>query len=481
MAAHVQTVLSPPAGLSPAPRCSPRRARFGRAALAAGLSLAAAAPLASPRGAAAQPDGAPARAAAPAGPAAADQREGVLNADALVFSGPGTHSYPTMRLEKGTRIIASGPVIKDEWLRIVPPEGSFSYISQAVVNRYDTGNKGKVKAPADVKAGSALQPLKYAKQTRLDVNDDVTILGEEDEYYKIEPPKGAYLYITRKLVNPIIYGGAPAGRQTPPDAGHAGGGAPVKPDATAGAGRTGEAPSDGAAGPGPAAQPGPTPPVAEVPSTQPGVAALLTQLQKLEGEFTEASKQPLLEQPVPELLEQYQKLAETPGLPEVAKRVADVRITTLKVRGEAREQFKVVEKQQKEFEEKMKVGGAEKQEIIDRIKDDIQLYTAVGTLRTSSLQVSKTPLYRLTDPETGRTVVYVWGTDPKIPELIGQFVGVKGPTQTDPRLNLKVVSPTATEPVDAAKVNGAVAAQITPPSLANKFPTTAPTATTGNQ
>jgi hypothetical protein len=220
------------------------------------------------------------------------------------------------------------------------------------------------------------------------------------------------------------------------------------------------------------------------PATQPSSTDLLSQLQKLEADFSEMSKQPLLEQPVGEMLEKYQAIATTPGLPDVAKRVADVRVTTLKVRSEAKAQFEDVQKKQQELQERLKVQQAEKEEIQQRMKEtDIQVYAAVGTLRTSSLQISKTPLYRLTDPQTGRTVVYVWGTDPKVPELINQFIGIKGPLQTDPRLNLKVVTPTAADVVDPAKVNGDVAAEIVPPSLLPKAgaPAQTGTASTGNQ
>ena len=100
------------------------------------------------------------------------------------------------------------------------------------------------------------------------------------------------------------------------------------------------------------------------------------------------------------------------------------------------------------------------------------LYAAVGVVRSSSLQVARTPIYRLTDPQTGRTVVYVWGTDPKVATMLNQFVGIKGPLQTDPRLNLKVVTPNGVEAVDPAKVNTSVAAEVVPPSLLPKAAST---------
>lgn len=388
---------------------------------------------------------------------------GRLIADALVYSGAESNAYPTMKLKAGTPVVVTG--LKKDRLRIVPPEGSFSYAPKAFIQLYGDGKHGKVTSSLIVKAGSKLQPVKWAVQTKLEKNDDVTILGEEDEYFLIKPPEGVYLYINKDAVEstgPLQApgGAAPGGHVQPQDHGQK-----VEPTGPVAGASTG---SGEPAGPTThqSAQ------AAAAPTTQPNTADLLTQLQALETQFAEASQKPLLEQPVNELLESYQKLAESPGLSEMSKRIADVRINTLKVRVEAKEQFAALQKQQQEFQDRLKSQQAEKQEIEQRIKEvDIQVYAAVGTLRTSSLQVAKTPLYRLTDPESGRTVVYVWATDAKVPEMVGRFVGVKGPMQTDPRLNLKVVSPTTVEAVDPAKINTSVAAQIVPPSLMPKAPT----------
>jgi hypothetical protein len=68
-------------------------------------------------------------------------------------------------------------------------------------------------------------------------------------------------------------------------------------------------------------------------------------------------------------------------------------------------------------------------------------------------------------------LVYLRTADPRYPELLGQFIGVKGDITPDPQLNLKVINPTVAETVDPATVNGSVAAEIVPPSLAAKAPT----------
>jgi len=74
-------------------------------------------------------------------------------------------------------------------------------------------------------------------------------------------------------------------------------------------------------------------------------------------------------------------------------------------------------------------------------------------------------MYRLTDPATGRTVIYLRTADSTVAGLMGQFVGVKGDASTDPQLSLRVIEPTGIEVVDPAKVNTTVAAEFIPPSL----------------
>src|SRR5262249_19942312 len=105
-------------------------------------------------------------------------------------------------------------------------------------------------------------------------------------------------------------------------------------------------------------------------------------------------------------------------------------------------------------------------ELEQRIKAaDVQFYTAVGTLRTSSLQQGQQTLYRLTDPANGRTVVYIRSDDPKLGQFIGQFIGVKGEAVKDPPQALRYVTTTAFEQVNPAKIGQNVVAQITPPSM----------------
>ena len=83
----------------------------------------------------------------------------VVNADAVVVrSGPGENYYPTMKLDKGAKVTVVGH--KFGWLKVTPPEGSFSYIGKAFVTRNGDGTTGKVSAnDVRVRAGSALNEM----------------------------------------------------------------------------------------------------------------------------------------------------------------------------------------------------------------------------------------------------------------------------------------------------------------------------------
>lgn len=393
------------------------------------------------------------------------QFAGEINANSVyVRSGPGEGYYPTIKLDKGATVTVVG--IKFEWLKILPPEGSFSYVAKAYVERTGDGSIGTVtKSDVNVRAGSSLNAMKGSLQTKLNQNDRVVIMGEQDEYFKIQPPAGAYLYVNKDFVTPIK---AVANNAAPADGNNA---VPAAPP---------QAGNDQAA----VANTG-TSTDAAIPSTQPAdntqAAAPTTQesagqeaqarFEKLEAQYAESEKLPLEQQPIKELLAGYEPLANGNLLPDSMRRIAAYRVAVLKVRAESQEQLLALKKQQEEFEKKQQATHAEREELQQRIDNaHVKVYAAVGEVRSSSLQQGDQVLYRLTDPANGRTVVYLRSNDPKITNWIGQFVGVKGDIQNDSQLGLNVISPTAIEPVDPSQVNDSVAAQILPPSLMPKAP-----------
>jgi SH3-like domain-containing protein len=403
---------------------------------------------------------------------------GEINQNAVyVRSGPSNNFYPTVKLEKGDPVTVVG--IKYDWLKIVPPAGSFSYVPKAYVTRRGDGKVGRVNQTANVRAGSSLNAIKTTVQMRLDEGQDVTILGEQDEYFKVAPPEGAYLYVNQQYVNPVKPTDEPAiakGEQSDDaevarDVEPAEPGTNVEPAEPAALAR-GEQPeasdeADVTTTPAPETQPTPGAVADATPAAKPAPAVVAEDFRKLEAEFETASERPIIEQPIEQLTERYTTLAQSGTLGGTTKKVVEARLVALKMRAEARAELINFREKKEATQQKMLALEEERREISDRIaQTQVDLFTAVGTLRVSSLQRGAGgTLYRLTDPATGRTIVYVRSADPKYALLLDQFVGVRGDLRTDERLRMKIITPNEAEPVEQSKVNNTVIATITPPSM----------------
>ncbi len=128
---------------------------------------------------------------------------GVVNADDVYLrAGPGETYYHVGKLNEGD-IVEVGEILFG-WYMVVPPAGQFSYISKQFVEVADgnsgrvTGDDVRVRAPSPAGPG---QSRSYKIQLRLDRNAEVKILGEEQGWYRIEPPDGAMLYISGDFVD----------------------------------------------------------------------------------------------------------------------------------------------------------------------------------------------------------------------------------------------------------------------------------------
>ena len=54
---------------------------------------------------------------------------------------PREDAYPTTRLDKGAEVTVVG--LKSNWLKILPPPGSFAYVQKAFVNKRGEGKVGR--------------------------------------------------------------------------------------------------------------------------------------------------------------------------------------------------------------------------------------------------------------------------------------------------------------------------------------------------
>jgi uncharacterized protein YgiM (DUF1202 family) len=142
-------------------------------------------------------------AAAPAFPYIAE----ITGNDVYIRSGPGTNHYPCGTLNKGDRVTVVGSHFGG-WSRIVPPPGSFSWISAEYVEPESADSTvGVVSGNAVfVYVGSPGTDLIHSTTVDLQLNrgEKVKLLGEkQDNYYKIAPPSGAYRWVSTRYTRPI--------------------------------------------------------------------------------------------------------------------------------------------------------------------------------------------------------------------------------------------------------------------------------------
>ncbi|MGA2440944.1 MAG: SH3 domain-containing protein [Tepidisphaeraceae bacterium] len=406
------------------------------------------------------------------------QIDGVINVDSVyVRSGPGEGYYPTQELSKGAAVTVVG--IKFDWLKILPPDGSFSYVNAAFVDHPGDIAIGKInRNNVNVRAGSLTNAMKTTVQTHLDAGAQVEIIGKEEEFLKIKPPAGAYLYVKKDFVtvahpalaaNPDTANPQPAApaAQNPP----APGAAIPNPQIDAANAILTSTPTTAPSSPVAAAPTTNPSALAAAPSTQPVAAAppppspeeLFAQF---ESKFSDVSKQPLDSQPIDQLIASYQSIAKSDQLSDELKSVVRIRIATLQARLDNKAKLIEVQRLEKLAAARQLALQAEQQELAERLKQSqIQVFVAVGTLQPSSLQVGGGTLYRLVDPATGRTEIYVRTSDAKITALMGQFIGINGEPTTDPQLSLRVIEPTDAQQIDESKVNSSIMAGIVPPSM----------------
>ena len=130
----------------------------------------------------------------------------------VIRTGAGRNFYSCGKFTNGDKIQVVGS--QYTWSKIVPPAGSFSWISMQYV-KFDpddpsfgivTGDNVRVWAGADNYRPSFSTSL----QVKLKKGDKVKLMGEQlDDYYKIAPPSGAYLWVSTDYttkITPMIEG-----------------------------------------------------------------------------------------------------------------------------------------------------------------------------------------------------------------------------------------------------------------------------------
>src|SRR5690606_35613429 len=98
-------------------------------------------------------------------------------ADTFAMSGPGFGYYPTSLLAPGTTVTVTGEK-QGDWIKILPPSDSFSWIPAASVKERDDGAAVVIEDDVKVRVGSALTDAHYVFQVTLKKDDIVQILDQ---------------------------------------------------------------------------------------------------------------------------------------------------------------------------------------------------------------------------------------------------------------------------------------------------------------
>lgn len=392
----------------------------------------------------------------------------IVEDDAELRAGAGATFYVVGTLKQGTLVTVDEVVFG--WYKIVPPEGVHSYISKAFVNRQGDGKVGVInKDRATITAASVNGPGESYRRQGVDamVGDKVQIVGESGDYYKILPPKGAYVFAPPGAVRRATAGemqteevAAPQPVQVDePDeavvepAPAVAEAADVEPATeTDEADEVVEADTDAADGAevelaaeeadadeSPAA-PQPVA-VQEAPAGAADDLAGITDTQQLfrtaEGRIEGVFELPLEDQPVGPYLAAYERALASGDLTDAQAIIARSRVRQLQRTRELQKALAEVAQVRQRIDEQRR--------LISQARDEADvepIYDATGQLVASSVYdgVNLPRLLRIVEPRTARTIVYVRPSpDRDLRPYIGQIVGVVGRPRFDPALKVRII------------------------------------------
>ena len=424
----------------------------------------------------------------------------------VVRAGPGVAELSVHALDKGDEVVVVNR--RGDFLQILPPAGTFCLVPKARVNvRGEIDGSGQVGLVSDalnVRVGSTLNQAVGSTALRLAPGEEVRVVGEEGIYYKIEPPKLAFFYVPVSQLGKgreVRVGEGESGwvvadvpRPTPaePPADPAGTPEPVElaeveqePAADV------EETQDMVVAEAPLVTESPTPAVdaelpelpdlPDLPEVAPAPAApspLAAEFEAVDARYVAAAEQPLVEQPLEGLEAAYADLlADATAALESGDAsaaavlpVVEARLKTVRLRRQALDDLAAMKDMRRLLDDRQAALEAEREELAEMTeRGRVSVYDAVGELQTSSLQVrGGASLFRLCDPATKRTMVYLRADGESAAALAGQlgrFVAVRGTAGRDEALDLRQISVAEFAVVDPDDVFGTVAAKLVPPSL----------------
>ena len=126
----------------------------------------------------------------------------ITAADVRVRTGPGQNYAEVIRLSRPAEVTVVGR--EGEWLKVAPPQGVYCVVSKRLVKPAPDGATGAIAGTrVNIRAGSDLDSRATSERPLIQLNtgDTVTIRGQTEEYYKIDPPSGVIYWVNAQYVN----------------------------------------------------------------------------------------------------------------------------------------------------------------------------------------------------------------------------------------------------------------------------------------
>lgn len=389
----------------------------------------------------------------------------VTGDDVYIRTGNSLNDYHSAKVNKGFKVTVVDEVLG--WAKILPPDGSYSWIAKSYVNVTSgttsgvvTGDSVRVWAGSDYREPIASPSL----QTKLNTGEVVELMPtqpESGDYFKIKPPAGAHLWISSQYLKYT----APLQHDQPVIV-------PPRPDGTAVEQTPADVPASSEQSrpvfnniPGPegqvAADSNETPETlpAEPPVTQqpakPAPPSKESQYLKdnyqLSAKIEEISKKPLAEQDYTEVKQSLEAIkADTEaGRAATYAQVLLERIARHELAASAIQQ---VDQQDKALmQTREQIEKAHQAQIAKLPKEADYLYT--GTLKPSYVYSDRSGLKRyLLMDANGKIITYLVAATPevgaKFDTLLNTKVGIKGTIANNARSLVTLVNVTAVDSME---------------------------------
>lgn len=394
----------------------------------------------------------------------------VTGEEVYIRSGNDTNYYPVMKASRGQRVTVQGESFG--WLKIAPITGSFSYVDKAYVEH--SGETGTVTADRLwVRAGSLLSNERSTPQVKLNKGDTVTILGEDEGFFKIATPSTASLWISaRYVVSEDQAGSMPLAV------------APGSQPAGAANGATGTQPALTDTTAKPASN---TPGIIRRESSKPRVSSVThsasatatpsasghnwqQEFDLLEADVKMELAKPIGERNFDALTAKYQALAAQNEDDAIAA-AAKIRVENLSNINRQKDVLDAIERADRLFKSEIDIMNRPLPSPASQPNKD-RGWDAQGVLKASWVFTGlNTPkLYRLVNPATDTAVAYVQ-TTPELAEklegMVDRYVGVRAAQMNfRPEWNVNLIVPVdivpvagapapATQPMEAAPLTAA--------------------------